>query len=294
MNKVSVQIKRSLQEQMLQFNIDWSLVCNQAIEKELKRLSNKIDGNNLESLIDIDITHNNSEIANFNSPEFPRKVYQVFKNVWHDCFSSTFSQKKPPTSQQIKQLWKSWYSPFFDEAEWWESWDNSKRREIEQSASNAYTKSYQYTTLDEQNEFLLDFDVESLNYDLDPIYTAFIEFASKFIFDGELVEINNLTPFHFKSVDLKDKDSLPEEPGIYFVIDKSNVYYIGMTTNLQKRWYSHHKQSEIDSLSEIKISYLNCLPKHYLKNLESTLINHFKPSLNILENPLYKKIENSL
>lgn len=50
MNKVSVQIKRSLQEQMLKFNIDWSLVCNQAIERELKRLSNKLDDNNLESL----------------------------------------------------------------------------------------------------------------------------------------------------------------------------------------------------------------------------------------------------
>ncbi len=150
MNKVSVQIKRSLQEQMLQFNINWSLVCNRAIERELESLNNKTDSNNLKSLIDIDITHNNSEIANFNPPEFPRKVYQVFNNVWKDCFSSTFPQKKPPTSQQIKQLWKSWYSPFFDEAEWWENWDENKKEEIEQSVSNAYTKGYQYTTLDEQ------------------------------------------------------------------------------------------------------------------------------------------------
>ena len=63
-----------------------------------------------------------------------------------------------------------------------------------------------------------------------------------------------------------------------------------MSTNIQKRWYSHHKQSCLNTLSNIRISYLDCLPKHYLKNIESALIGHFKPNLNILENPLYKNV----
>lgn len=289
MNRVTLQIERSLQEKMSKFDIDWSQVCHQAIEAELKRLNDKSNSNNINSLIDIDITYNNSEIENFGIPDFPRKAYQIFKRVWIDSFSSFYPDKKTPTSNQIKQLWQSWYSPFFDEAEWWENWDENKRKEIEKSVSNAYTRSHQYTTIDEQNEFLLGFDGESFDYDLEPVYTAFVEFISKFIFNGEIIEIGNLTPFKLKSVSIEDRDNLPEEPGVYFVIDEFNIYYIGMSSNIQKRWYSHHKQPYLNSLANIKISYLDCLPKHYLKNIESTLINHFKPSLNILENPLYKK-----
>lgn len=289
MDTLSIQIERSLIEQMSKFEIDWSQVCQQAIKNELERLNNQLNTNNLDNLIDIDLTYNNSEVGNFDVPDFPRQAYQVFKRVWNDYFSSTYSNTKAPTSQAIKQLWQSWYTPFFDEGEWWSDWDEYKREQVETSISNAYTY-HQYSTIDEQNEFLIDFDYESLESNLDPIYTAFIQFVSKFIFNGEIIAINNLNPFHFKSVKMKDKDDLPEEAGIYFAIDKSNIYYIGMSTNIQKRWYSHHKQVELDSLADIEIAYLDCLPKHYLKNIESTLINHFKPSLNISGNPLYKSV----
>ena len=290
MDRVTLQIERSLQEKMSKFDIDWSQICHRAIETELKRLNNKLNSDDIDSLIDVDITYNNSEIEEFDVPNFPRKAYQAFKTVWIDSFSSFYPKKKTPTSNQIKQLWQYWYSPFFDEADWWENWDEKKRKEIEKSVSDAYTRNHQYTAIDEQNEFLLGFDGEILESGLDPIYFAFMEFVSKFVFNGEIVEIGNLTPFQLKSVLIENKDDLPEEPGVYFVIDESNIYYIGMSNNIQRRWYSHHKQSYLNDLSNIKISYLDCLPKHYLKNIESTLINHFKPSLNILENPLYKKL----
>jgi len=290
MNGITIQIERSLQEQMLEFNIDWSLVCNQAIETKLNHLNNKSGSNNVDSLIDIDVVYNSSEIEKFDIPVFPREVYQIFKRVWIDSFHSIYPEDKPPTSQQIKQLWKSWYSPSFDEIEWWENWDDNKREEIEKHVSNAYSRQNQYTDIEAQKEFLIDFDGEGLNCELDPIYTAFIEFVSKFIFRGKLIKIGDLTPFNFESVKIENKDDLPEAAGIYFVIDESKIYYIGMSTNIQKRWYSHHKQSQIDTLSNIKIAYLDCLPKHYLKNIESVLINHFKPSLNIIENPLCKNL----
>ena len=166
MDRFTIQIEQSLQEKMTKFDIDWSQFCYQAIETELKRLNNILNSDNIDSLIDIDITYSNSQVENFEAPDFPRKVYQIFKRVWIDSFSSFYPDKKTPTSNQIKQLWQSWYSPFFDEAEWWENWDENKRKEIDKSISKAYSKSHQYTNIDEQNEFLLDFDVESLNYDL--------------------------------------------------------------------------------------------------------------------------------
>lgn len=286
---INIDIEYSLKERMSQLNCDWSLICKQAIESELKRLETQSNGEDLKELIDIDFTDNSSELAKFDVPVFPRQVYQLFKEIWVDSFHSFYPEKKPPTSNQIKQLWQTWYSPLFDEAEWWENWEETRREEIEKSVAIAYSRKIQYTEVEAQKEFLLDFAVESLNsYCLDPTYTAFIEFVSKFIFGGELINFNNLTPFQLDSVNIEDKDDLPEESGIYFVIDKFNIYYIGMSSNLQKRWYDHHKQQELSSLQNIKISYLDCLPKHYLKNIESALIEHFKPKLNIVGNPLYK------
>ena len=121
------------------------------------------------------------------------------------------------------------------------------------------------------------------------IYTAFVEFLSKFIFNYQFVDVNDLNPFHFKSVKIEERDELPEAPDIYFVIDESEIYYIGISKNIQERWYSHHKQPDLDPFPNLRISYLDCLPQHYLKSLESTLIKHFKPRLNIKENPLYQK-----
>ena len=121
-----------------------------------------------------------------------------------------------------------------------------------------------------------------------PVWDSFIAFNKRLAL-AEVIDVNGLNPFNFKSITIEDRDELPEESGIYFVIDNSNIYYIGMSKNLQQRWYSHHKQAALDSFTNLRIAYLDCLPKHYLKNIESTLIKHFKPRLNIRENPLYKK-----
>ncbi len=265
----SINIDQSLREKMSQYDIDWSKVCNQAIEAKIDSFSN----NNSEDLIDIDLVFNRSEIENFNVPILPREVYRIFRQTWIDYYNFYSPQPKPPTSAQIKQLWQSWYSPFFDEGEWFENWEERNRWE---PSSNM--------TINEQCGLVSAFDAEND----EPIYTAFIQFVSKFIFDGQLLDIKNLRPFDFNSVSIEERDDLPESSGIYFVIDESKIYYIGMSTNINKRWFSHHKQNQLDSISNLKISYIDCLPKHYLKNIESTLIRHFRPCLNIQENPLYK------
>lgn len=289
MDKITIDIESSLFQRMSQFDCDWSLFCKQAIESKLQRLNTQSNGEDLKELIDIDITYNSSELAKFDIPVFPRQVYKLFKEVWVENFHSFYPEKKPPTSNQIKQLWQTWYSPFFDDAEWWENWENNREQEIEKSVAQAYSQKTQYTEIEAQKEFLLYFAEQSMDvYGLNPLYTAFIEFVSKFIFRGELIDFNSLTPFQLDSIDIENKDDLPEQSGIYFVIDQSDIYYIGMSLNIQKRWYNHHKQQALNSLPSIRIAYLDCLPKHYLKNIESALIEHFKPKLNIVGNPLYR------
>lgn len=274
MNEFKILIDSSVQEKMSNFNRNWSEVCCQAIENEINRLTNQLTNNSFDSIVDIDLPINRSEIENFEIPDFPRNIYQTFRRVWVDCYKYYSPQPKPPTSLQIKQLWNSWYSPFFDDGEWFEKWEDKK-----------YER--QNYPLSEQEELVLSFDAEVDDYS---IYTAFIQFVSRFIFEGEVLDILSLNPLNLKSVKIEERDNLPEESGIYFVIDESKIYYIGMSVNLQRRWYSHHRQQDFNRIPNLQISYLDYLPKHYLKRIESTLINHFKPYLNIRENPLYRKI----
>ena len=121
-------------------------------------------------------------------------------------------------------------------------------------------------------------------------YMPFIQFVSKFVFDEQLVSITDLNPFRLSSLAIQDKDDLPEESGIYFIIDESKIYYIGMSKNLQNRWYSHHRQDDFDKIPNLSIAYINCLPVNYLISIERTLIQHFIPKLNKQNNPLWNKI----
>lgn len=288
MDKLTIQLKPSLQEQMSQYDIDWSQVCYEAIQTKLKHLNNQNYEDRINQLIDIDLEPESYELGNFDIPEFPREVYQAVKKAWEtfNFCDSMLWKKKPPTSQQVKQLWNSWYSPIFDEYEWLYNWEEYRMQEVEALVRKAYGGNY--TNVNEQNEFLLHFNSE-YHYSLEPRYIAFVEFLSKFIFNSEIIDVKDLNPLNFKSVKIEQRDELPEAAGIYFVIDESEIYYIGISENIQERWYSHNKLPYLDPFPNLRISYLDSVPQHYLKNLESTLIKHFKPRLNIKENPLYQK-----
>jgi hypothetical protein len=54
-----------------------------------------------------------------------------------------------------------------------------------------------------------------------------------------------------------------------------------MSINLRNRWYSHHRQEDFDLIENGKIAYISSMPKHYLKEIEATLIKTFIPRLNI-------------
>ena len=120
----------------------------------------------------------------------------------------------------------------------------------------------------------------------DSLFLSFIEFVSQFVFDGVLLDLTKINPSELSWVLINEKDELPEQSGIYFVIDNlETIHYIGMSINLRNRWYSHHRQEDFDLIENGKIAYISSMPKHYLKEIEATLIKTFIPRLNIKGKP---------
>ena len=163
MDKLTIQLEPSLQEQMSKHDIDWSQVCYEAIKTKLKSLNNQGDEDNINQLIDIDLELDSSDLGNFEIPEFPRKVYQAIKRVWDNFYPNhERDRQKAPTSQQVKKLWQlwyspTWYSPFFDEEGWYSNWEIYRREELEKLIPNNHNCCYY-----EQSMFLLYFDDENM------------------------------------------------------------------------------------------------------------------------------------
>lgn len=100
-----------------------------------------------------------------------------------------------------------------------------------------------------------------------------------------IVDAKSINPLELPSLALSNafRRYLPTSPAVYFVIqDNSEVIYIGQTQNLKHRWNSHHKIVEIKQISgDIRIGWYVVDDKHYLQSLEKSLIDLFKPKLNV-------------
>jgi len=84
-------------------------------------------------------------------------------------------------------------------------------------------------------------------------------------------------------VALEDKDSLPNEPCVYLVLDKrGSVLYVGKSENLRQKWRSYHKFEALSRLEDIRISYLKVEPD-LLTRIENALIKAFSPPLNLTD-----------
>ncbi|WP_019501589.1 GIY-YIG nuclease family protein [Pseudanabaena sp. PCC 6802] len=229
----------------------------------------------VEKFIDIEPEIVEYESTNFKVPSFPSEVYSDFRKAWNNVYEELYCGKcKPISSTIIKRLWKGWYHPNIetDIENWGFEWsEKNSHREPEDEQEELVNKFYE--------EFLGD------NYcgGRDWIFLAFIEFVSKFIFDGEFLELSRIDPLQLNSLPLDERDSLPAQSGIYFVLDElGTIHYIGMSVNLQRRWYSHHRQEDFDLIERAKIAYISALPKHYLREIEAALIQSFVPRLNVL------------
>ena len=82
----------------------------------------------------------------------------------------------------------------------------------------------------------------------------------------------------FSLPNTKNYKLLPEEAGIYFIVDGEEILYIGKATNLNQRGkkYSHYPLIN----KNILIYYLLC-NKNKIDSVERKLIKNFNPKLNI-------------
>jgi excinuclease UvrABC nuclease subunit len=87
-------------------------------------------------------------------------------------------------------------------------------------------------------------------------------------------------PLALPSLPLTDRSQLPVCPAVYFALDGDRVLYIGRSVNLQQRWITHHRYSQLKGLNNVRIAWLECNDPSLLPKIEAALIEYFQPSLN--------------
>lgn len=97
-----------------------------------------------------------------------------------------------------------------------------------------------------------------------------------------LVSASGINPWNLPSCALSEIGSLPSCRGIYFVIGKSDVYYIGKTSvSFKARWDAHHRLKDLVDISDARIAWLELsLSNDDLVLIESELIDAYRPPLN--------------
>jgi excinuclease UvrABC nuclease subunit len=103
--------------------------------------------------------------------------------------------------------------------------------------------------------------------------------------------VNTVTiPLNLPSVSLLERHNLPKCQSIYFVLEDGQVLYIGRTVNLNQRWALHHILPQLKMRKgEVRIAWLECSVAELLPEIETGLIEHFQPLLNVVKNPLRLK-----
>jgi predicted GIY-YIG superfamily endonuclease len=86
------------------------------------------------------------------------------------------------------------------------------------------------------------------------------------------------------NISLVDKRHLPSCQCVYLVCQDDQVLYIGQSLNLVNRWKQHHHYATLKVMEDVKIAWIEISDRSLLREIESALIEWFKPTLN--KNPL--------
>lgn len=91
----------------------------------------------------------------------------------------------------------------------------------------------------------------------------------------------SVNPLELPSRPLSLRNKLPNCPAIYFVISESDeILYIGKSINLANRWVQHHRFNQVSLYPNARIAWLQTNEIELLEQIESSLIESFKPELN--------------
>ena len=105
-----------------------------------------------------------------------------------------------------------------------------------------------------------------------------------------MIDLQAIDPMTLPSVALCDRKSLPAASGIYFAIANGKVQYIGRSQNINSRWNAHHRQTQVEPMSNPNIAYLLVSDSGLLHEIESALIRWLKPPLNTAHRPKYRPL----
>jgi hypothetical protein len=98
----------------------------------------------------------------------------------------------------------------------------------------------------------------------------------------EISKIDDIQKLDFVGID--DRKDLPEEAGIYFVINDLDFIYLGITTkSLRQRWAAHHRFQQIKKIAPASLIFYclsNGIESDDLLRLEKQLIQRLTPRLN--------------
>lgn len=95
----------------------------------------------------------------------------------------------------------------------------------------------------------------------------------------------NIDPLTLPSLPLSERKHLPSCPAIYFVMQDDCILYIGKTVDLAQRLAAHNRKKQFASFGVVRIAWLECSDTGMLTEIETALIEHFKPLLNGTTNP---------
>ncbi|MBD2067626.1 GIY-YIG nuclease family protein [Leptolyngbya sp. FACHB-671] len=96
-----------------------------------------------------------------------------------------------------------------------------------------------------------------------------------------------INPFQFAHLSYREKYLLPQESGIYYVLNLKthSILYIGRARNIRKRWTSHHREVDVSCLAKVFGDYFISIawelrPAQGLEKAESRRIRMFDPPFN--------------
>lgn len=95
------------------------------------------------------------------------------------------------------------------------------------------------------------------------------------------MNIADIRPLALPSLSLTESRNLPSCSAIYFVIQGSDILYIGKAKNLHRRLQGHHIWRLLYNMGgEPQVAWLECNRPELMPEIEKALITHFKPLLN--------------
>jgi hypothetical protein len=98
-------------------------------------------------------------------------------------------------------------------------------------------------------------------------------------------------PRRWASVLLEDRSRLPRQSGVYAVVNRRKIYYIGVSVNLNQRWRGkgHHRFMQASHLDRPSLHYC-LLPREETRPLEKVLIAKYNPPWNYSKVPGSHKV----